>query len=255
MFTKRFVLLLSAFTFASTIVFAKTLLFMTLESPPAEYLKNGKAIGRNVEILQEACNRMNYSCRIKFVPWKRALSIVEFGKADGIIDSAYNKARAEYLFYPQEDIYVEEWYGFKRKGTDLTLDKDLANAGEISLGTSLGFEYGGIIQETIDNGCFKHIEEVSNNEMNIRKFVAKRFDMFIGVKLTVLFLAKRMDYQDKIEIVKMTGTDQDYLLSASKTYVGFSKKRIKKEIVEEFSKIFLLMKNDGTIKQIEKKYY
>ncbi|MBN2791420.1 MAG: transporter substrate-binding domain-containing protein [Desulfuromonadales bacterium] len=253
MFKKSAVYFFVFLMFSSAPVFADTLILVTLQSPPAEYTENGQPAGRNIEITQAALRRMGYACEIKLVPWERALKMVKNGEADGIIDVAYNKERAEYLHYPEEVLYVEEWYGFKLTTSDLTLDKELENAGQIQLGTSRGFEYGGIIQDAINNKRFKSIQEVRNNELNIIKLVGQRFDMFIGVKSTISFLAKKMGYQDQIERVKMTGTDQDYLLCASKTYLGFSKKTMKKEIAEEFSKVLADMKKEGTIKQIEDK--
>lgn len=252
--TAFFILFALSFAFSFT-VFAESLLLVTLESPPAEYIENSRTTGINVEIVREGLRRMGYDCRIEFVPWKRALFMVKRGNADGVIDAAYKEERAEYLHYPQNEIYVEEWYGFKRTDSDLTLNRDLANAKEIRLGTSRGFVYGGIIQDAIGKKRFKSIETVSNNELNIRMLVRKRFDMFVGVKSTILFLAKKMGYDGQIDIVKMTGTDQDYLLSASKTYLGFSKKRMKKEIADKFSNVLTEMRKDGTIKKIEEKYY
>ncbi len=254
-FKKTLFTLLIISIFHSSNLFAKTLLLVTLESPPAEYIENGQPKGINVEIIKEGLKRMGYRFKIEFVPWKRALSMVKNGLADGIIDAAYNSERAEYLHYPNEEIYVEEWYCFKRKDFDLTLDKDLANAGKISIGISRGFVYGGIIQEAIDKKLFRSIQEVHNNELNIKKLVGKRFDMFVGVKATILFLAKKMGYADKIEVIKMTDTDRDFLLSSSKTYLGFSKKTVKKEFAARFSVKIAEMKKDGTIRKIKRMYY
>jgi len=239
----------------SELILAKSLFLVTLESPPAEFLENSKPVGRNVEIVQEALKRMDYDCIIEIIPWKRALEMVFNGEADGIIDAAYTEERAQYLFYADEDIYSEEWYGFKQKGSTLTFDKDLGNAKNIRLGTSRGFIYGGIIQKAIDEKRFAEIEEVTNYEMNIRKLIGNRIDIIIGVKLTTISVAKEMGLREKIEIVKMTGTNEDYLLSSSKTYLAFSKKTITKEIAEEFSKTIKDMKKDGTFSKIEKKYY
>jgi len=234
---------------------AKPLLLVSLESPPAEYMQDGQPTGRNVEIVQEALKRMGIESTILLVPWKRALKMVESGDADGIIDVAYNTERAAYLHYPQEPLYVEEWYGYALKDSNITLDKDLHNAGEIRLGTSRGFEYGGLIQEAIDNKRFQSIEEVHNNELNIEKLISKRFHMFIGVKLTISYYAKKTGYRDKIEAVKMTGTDEHYLLNMSDTYLGFSQKTMTKKMVNTFSKTLVKMKQDGTVERIEKKYY
>ncbi|MEJ2641857.1 MAG: transporter substrate-binding domain-containing protein [Desulfosarcinaceae bacterium] len=237
------------------IVSAGKLSLVTLESPPAEYLENGQQKGINIDIVKEGLNRMGHECEIKFVPWKRALLMVKNGKADGIIDAAYNEERAEYLHYPSEEIYVEKWYCFKRKNSDLTLDIDFKNAGSITLGTSRGFVYGGKIQEMIDRRLFKRTEEVYNNELNIKKLIGRRIDMFVGVKATILFLAKKMGYGNKIDIVKQTGTTEEYLLSSSKTYLGFSKKTTAPQFAEQFSTIVAEMKADGTIEKISMKYF
>ena len=233
---------------------AQPLLFVTLESPPAEYLEDGRPSGRNIEIVEIACERLGYRCTIRFVPWKRALNMVRTGTADGIIDAAFNLERAAFLHFPDEPINEEQWYAFKRTGASLTLDRDLANAGQIRLGASRGFEYGGLIQEMINAGRFKSVDLTTGNASNIKKLIRNRFDMFIGVRLTILFLSQKMGHADKIDIVKMSGTNQAYLLNASKTYLAFSKQRSSREMANRFSNVFLQMKQDGTVARIDNTY-
>jgi len=234
---------------------ATTLTLVTLESPPAEFTLDGESTGRNVEIAQECLRRMGFSSIVKIIPWKRALIMVEKGIADAIIDAAYNTKRAEYLYYPDQEIYIEEWYAFKRKGDLITFDKGLTNAGNYILGITRGFEYGGLIQEAINNRRFKKLQEVVNNEMNINKLIVKRFDVFVGVKLTILNLSRKMGFADNLEMVPRTGTKEPYLLSSSKTYVAFSKQTMTKDMADIFSTTLKEMKADGTIERIEKKYY
>jgi len=242
------------FMFLSTLLYSKSLTLVTLESPPLEYLEEGIAKGTNIDIVKETLNRMGYSVNIKFVPWKRALLMVKEGLADGIIDAAYTKDRDKYLHYPKEEIHIEEWYAFKKSDTQLTLDENFENAKNISLGVSRGFIYGGKIQKAIENNMFKFLDKTYNNKQNIKKVYAGRFDMFLGVKITILNLANTMGYKDKISIVKMTGTNEEYLLSSSKTYLGFSKKNISKTLVDNFSKGLSQIKKDGTVNKIMKKY-
>ncbi|MCP4024626.1 MAG: transporter substrate-binding domain-containing protein [Desulfobacteraceae bacterium] len=234
---------------------ATTLKLVTLESPPAEFSLDGKSTGRNVDISMECLKRMGFQSNVLIVPWQRAIIMVKHGTADGIIDAAYNTERSGFLYYPDEEIYVEEWYAFKRKDDAVTFDKGLANVGQYALGISRGFEYGGLIQEAINNRRFKKIEEVANNEMNISKLIVQRFDVFVGVKLTILNLSKKMGYSDQIEIVKMTETKKPYLLSSSKTYVAFSKQTMTQDIAQLFSDTLKEMKADGTVIRIEQKYY
>lgn len=255
MFNKTIFSLCLTLALFSTSLYSKDLLLVTLENAPAEYSENGIAKGMNVDIVTEALRRMNYNAKIKFFPWKRALIMVKNGDADGIIDAAYNNDRAKYLHFPNSEIHTEEWFAFKKKNSLLSLNENLSNAKDIRIGLSRGFVYGGKIQEFIDNKEFKSIQEVYNNELNIVKLIANRFDMFIGLKSTILFLSKQMGYSNEVEIVKMTGTNKEYLLSSSKTFLAFSKKTIKKEFSDKFSKVIEEMKEEGTIKKIESSYY
>ncbi len=91
--------------------------------------------------------------------------------------------------------------------------------------------------------------------MNINKLIVKRFDVFVGVKLTILNLSRKMGYADDIEMVPRTGTKEPYLLSSSKTYVAFSKQTMTKDMAVIFSTTLKEMKVDVTIERIEKKYY
>lgn len=234
---------------------ATTLTLVTLESPPAEFLRNGQSTGRNVEIAVECLNRMGFKSSVMIIPWKRAMIMVEKGLADAIIDAAYNTERANFLYYPDEEIYVEEWYAFKRKRETVSFNRDLSNVGKFTLGITRGFEYGGIIQKAINNNKFKDTQEVVDNEMNIRKLISNRFDTFVGVKLTILNLANKIGHADQIEMVTMTETGKPYLLSSSKTYVAFSKMTMTKNIAETFSITLKKMKADGTVSAIEAQYY
>lgn len=251
----RFILYLIAIFMIITNADASSIKLVTLDSPPAEFRLKGKSTGRNVEITEECLKRMGFEATVEIIPWKRALYLVKTGGADAIIDAAFNSDRAEYLFYPDEELYEEQWYAFKRKGSPLTLDRGLKNAEQFTLGITRGFEYGGMIQEAINSRRFKKLEIAVNYEMNIKKLIGKRFDILIGVRLTVLNLIKKMGLTDAIEIVPMTETNQPYLLSSSKTYVAFSRKTMSQDIADLFSSTLKGMKEDGTVDFIEKKYF
>lgn len=231
------------------------LTLVTLESPPAEFRANGTPSGRNVDIVVEGLQRMGHTAQILFRPWRRALEMVKQGAAHAIIDAARNAERAAYLYFPEEPLYVEEWYAFRRAGNDLTLDKDFGNAGRVTLGVVRGFEYGGPIQTAIDQGRFKALEVASDNDINLRKLLARRCDMILGVKLTMRYMAAQMGKAEAIEIVPMTETGEPYRLNASETFLAFSKKKTDPALAADFSKTLAAMKADGTIDQIERTYF
>jgi len=251
----RYLILALSVVILSGYANATTLTLVTLDHPPVEFEKDGKGVGRNVDIAVECLRRMGFKSQVRIIPWKRALIMVETGVADAIIDAAYTPERADFLLYPDEPIYIEEWYAFKQKGKPVSFDRDLGNLKEYVLGISRGFEYGGLIQEAINNKRFKKIQEVVNNEMNIKKLVKDRFDVFIGVKVTVFYQLKQLGYAGAVDLVPMTETGKPYLLSASKTYVAFSKKTMTPEIARLFSHTLKIMKTDGSVEQINRQYY
>ncbi len=108
--------------------FAKRITLVTLDSAPLEYKEGGKVTGRNVELAQLALKKMGHESVVKLVPWKRALKMVETGKADGIIDAGFNEKRAKYMYYPPENIYLEEIALFKRKSDNFKVDPKFNNA-------------------------------------------------------------------------------------------------------------------------------
>ncbi len=63
---------------------AQTLEFVYSKFPPFEYHEGDTDIGMNIDILKEACRRLNITPVFRELPWKRALGYAEHGKTDAI---------------------------------------------------------------------------------------------------------------------------------------------------------------------------
>ncbi|BBD07915.1 substrate-binding periplasmic protein [Desulfovibrio ferrophilus] len=255
---KRFwmIVLILVFLFQiPEILHAKTLRLVTLNSPPLEYPDaQGQPTGLNMEIALEALRRLGHDAVVDFVPWKRALEMVRSGSADAIVDAGYNSERAAYLHYPYENIYLEEVFAFKRAEKHFTLDEGLGNAQDFRLGVGRGYYYGMAMDRALQEGRFKSIEEVYQIELSFRMLMADRIDMFIGVRVPILYLLEQMDLADDIDIVFNTDTGAEYALDFSPTYVAFSKKSMNERIADEFDIILKSMKEDGTFERIYRRY-
>ncbi len=59
-------------------------LFLTEPLPPYTFEQAGRAAGPMVDILQAACERLAWRCRVEVMPWRRALRELQNGRADGI---------------------------------------------------------------------------------------------------------------------------------------------------------------------------
>ncbi len=58
--------------------------------------------GFDVDIVDEALNRIGRSAQVSYMPWKRALELVERGDYDGLCSCSWIKAREEKLLFSQE---------------------------------------------------------------------------------------------------------------------------------------------------------
>jgi polar amino acid transport system substrate-binding protein len=58
--------------------------------------------GFDVDIVAEALERIGRSAQVSYMPWKRALELVERGDYDGLCSCSYMKAREEKLLFSQE---------------------------------------------------------------------------------------------------------------------------------------------------------
>ena len=67
--------------------------------PPMEMVVNGMLTGFHVDIVNEVSKAMGVTVQWKSVPWKRALSMIEKGKADGITYISRNTKREKFAIF------------------------------------------------------------------------------------------------------------------------------------------------------------
>lgn len=231
-----------------------TLKAVTLEYAPSAFIdENGQPAGIHVDIAKEAFARMGIKYEISFLPWKRALKLVYEGKADCIIDPAYNEERGKYCYFPKEPSHTDQWCLFKKKGNNIFIDDDLKNISHITIGIVDSYEYGGRLQAALKEKLFKRIDRVAGNLL-FKMVLNKRVDIVPGEKSNIFYNAKKAGVIDEIVVVKSNKTGNDLIISNSPTYVAFSKKTVNIELVNKFSDIIIEMKIDGTYDAIKGKY-
>lgn len=76
---------------------AAPLLFVAQPQPPYAYLQGSRPVGAMVDILQAACAELTMRCMVQLVPWRRALSLVEQGAAEGVLSVVDIPARRRSL--------------------------------------------------------------------------------------------------------------------------------------------------------------
>ncbi len=226
----------------------------TIDPPLVYYDEEGKLTGATVELIREVASRLNREISIVLVPWKRALHLAKNGKSEAICCAGINEERLEYLYFPDINITSEENVFFIKKGRTIKLNEDLKDVSAIRIGVMLGYLYGQL-QSAIDNDKFKRVQRVPTIEQNIKLLLAERTDIFIGNKIVVIHVLKKMKLYDKVVILKRPGTDENWIITDWPVYLAFSKTVLKNpSYMEKVSQIIKKIKEDGTYRRILSKY-
>jgi polar amino acid transport system substrate-binding protein len=110
-----------------------------------------------------------------FFPWPRALMLAKVGEWDGSVAWARSAERERDFFF-SEPIAVSETvlYHLKAKRIDWSDVGDLAH---YRIGISRGYFYGDAFAQAVERGQLV-VESVAQDEINLRKLLAGRIDVF-----------------------------------------------------------------------------
>lgn len=229
----------------SLILEAETLEFVFSEFPPFEYLEERSAIGMNIVILEEACNRLHITPRFRQLPWQRALEYVKHGRTDAIFSLFKNDERLKYLNYSDENINSVKMILITKRESDIDVIKMEGLRGKI-VGVYRGSSYG----KEFDNSDWI-IKDVGNtNEALLKKLAVGRTHFVVMDERVAKYWYEKFDMKDVFKT-------QDYVIFKSPTYVAFSKikeKQSNKNWARKFSAVLKKMKDEGFMENLKKKY-
>ena len=91
------------FTLLSLAAYGEKLRIVTEPWAPYVYEENGKALGLDYETTAIVFKRLGIEVEWQFLPWKRCLSMLETGQADGALDIFHSHDRDALLLSPHAD--------------------------------------------------------------------------------------------------------------------------------------------------------
>ena len=160
---------------------------------PYVYEENGKALGLDYETTAIVFKRLGIEVEWQFLPWKRCLSMLEAGQADGALDIFHSDERDATLLYPSEplsDVEFVMFYANERPHPFTKLD-DLNG---LTIGTSPGYLYSPDFSEST---LFTR-EPAPTHEANFGKLVRGRIDLLITDRRVGQHLLDELNIRDLI---------------------------------------------------------
>jgi polar amino acid transport system substrate-binding protein len=221
---------------------AEPVVLVTAHYPPYSMEEDGQAKGVAVELVKEAFARMQQDIRIVFVPFARAINMVKAGQADAIFPFALRQDRKEFFYYTTEKLLVDPGALFVRADSAIVFDGDFAKLVPYTIGMPRGTYQGDAFMQAIQTYQLK-IDEATDQENNVRKLLARRFDIAVGPRLLVQDAARRVGESDKIKLLYSGISDGD-------AYVAFSVHGKREALAEQLNQTLRKMRLDGSYRKI-----
>ncbi len=212
--------------------------------PPYSYEQEGEAKGLYVDILEALDEKMLFfSFRIKAVPWKRGLKLLEIGSSFALAPPYYRPDERPYMFYSNPILKEELVLVSIGKKEEKNWPGDYKN---YKIGINRGFS-----SISDDEKSMLSVEEGSSTKDNLLKLVSGRIDYFINDKYSILYEMKELISMGKVEegveveIVKVLSEEYGYMGYSIKSNVGY-----KNEFVNSFNKALEELQSNGELEEI-----
>jgi polar amino acid transport system substrate-binding protein len=213
--------------------------------PPFEMTSDGKLTGVHVDLVNAVAAKIRIQVRWESVPWKRALTMVETGAADGVTYIGRTPEREAWAIFIEDNLLSSARINFiilKENVGKVSFDGDLVGFLEHHTPIALrGFEFG---EARIDR-C----QKLETNNMNQLSHMlkAKRSDVAI-----VNWSDFAGAFKDKPEMTEIVPLDPPAV--ESKNYIAFSKARKNADLARRFGDAMKAYKKTSAYGTLLKRY-
>ena len=179
----------------------------TEDSPPANYLANGRLKGLSVEIVRELLRRLNLPDNIQAVPWARGYTLA-LTQPNVALFSTTRLPQREKLFKWVGPLYAQTWGLYARKDSAIKIDS-LEQAKSVPrIGT---YHKDAKEQYLLANG-FRNLVSTNKNLSNIRHIMDGSIDLWVSSDFNMPFLARQAGVNpDQLRLVIPFKRVQNYI--------------------------------------------
>jgi polar amino acid transport system substrate-binding protein len=157
------------------------------------YEENGKTLGLDYETTAIVFKRLGIEVEWQFLPWKRCLSMLEQGQADGALDIFHSAERDATLLYPSEPLSQVRFVMFYAKDRPHPF-RTLEDLRGLTIGTSPGYLYS----DGFRNSTLFTREPAPSHEANFGKLVRGRIDLLITDQRVGQHLLDELNIRDQV---------------------------------------------------------
>lgn len=214
---------------------------LAVDYPPFEMKEPIDGLrGFDHEVVVEAFKRKGLTATILFLPWTRAVSDTENGRAPGLLSCGYNEQRGQHYYFSAP--ISQETYGlFFRRG----FPEPPVSRFEDVPGLNLAGIAGYTATERLKS-LGAELTEVQTDATALKMLALGRFDYLYSGRQANDFLILRLGMTGIFDFKEVESVD--YHLCFSKTYPGSD------ELLRIFNEGLAEVRSDGTYSRIHAKY-
>ena len=243
---KALVIFISFFAIACPAYAEVTQLHIGLSTgyPPFYFFdENNQPTGICVDIINQVAQAMNISVQYDSYPWKRMLKHGKEGKVDAVMPLFKTDEREKFLAFPQTGLVDEADRFFTSSSNTIKFSGKLTDVVNHKIGVIDNYSYG----KKFDNTDFTNKTIVQDPKQLILLVQRKRIELGLGNSKVISYLAKKMDAEDEIHFLSPPVT-------ISQLFIGFSKKRVDQDFVNQFNKQLQKLKTSKKYAEIIQAY-
>lgn len=222
---------------------AKTIVAVSDPFPPFVDPSNPTG-GLTIEVIRAAYKTQGHDVKVEYVPWARAEAGVESGIYDILPNMWFSETRSKKFLFSTS--YINNTIRFvKRKG-----DPFIFNGIQSLQGKKVGVTRGYAYSDVFKNSTLFTREDANNLLINLKKLQAKRIDLTLDDEAVINDTISKNNPKLFAEFELAEGS-----LSVNPLYVvsGVNNPH-HKEWINSFNEGLKVIKHDGTLDAILKKY-
>lgn len=213
----------------------------TEDSPPGNYLYNGKLTGLSVEVIREILNRLKLPDNIQVVPWARGYNLT-LKQPNVALFSTTRLSQREKLFKWVGPLYTQTWGFYGKKGSSLKINS-FDDAKKVA---RIGTYHKDAKEQFLKNKGFSNLVSANKNISNIKRIIEGKLDLWVSSDFNMPYLARQAGVSpNQLELI--------HAFRKVDNYIAFSIQKPDELIVSWQQKLDEL-KSDGTYTRLSKKF-
>lgn len=230
--------------------FAQTpIQLVTLDYPPYIETRQDELSGVAIELVESIFAELNQPITIEVLPWARALSLVEYGRADAIFTAFKTPSRERFAHFSDQVLFVQNISLVVRSSSSISSqDFFTQDHSTLALCVVNRVSYGNQFDQLLIENRFRRVFKRDSAEECARLVRAGRVDVWVNNEFGARSILVTEGLEQELQVLSPP-------LEATASYIAFSQRRGHQALLNRFDEVLRQMKQDGRYQALIDAYF